>query len=150
MHIILYNNSSPKKKIGKNLSLVQSLTGTLKEQCDMINPSVLIEHSGVINANYAKITEFGRSYFITKITSVRQNLWRIEMHIDVRETYAQAIKNNKAILSRASGYYNLYLPDNMLPLTQDVFNTTYALGNQFDHAGIFMLASDSYEREISS
>ena len=143
MNIKLYTNSSPKKKIGKALTLKQTLTGNLREQCDMFNPSVLIEHSGIINANYAKIEEFGRYYFITKITSVRNNMWRVDMHEDVRETFSEGIKNNEAIIARASGYYNLYLKDEQMPLTQDVFNTTYALGSQFDNAGLFMLASDS-------
>lgn len=143
MTIKLYTNASPKKKIGKALTLRQTLTGTLREECDMVNPSVLIEHSGVINANYAKIEEFGRYYYITKITSVRNNMWRVDMHVDVRETYGNSIKENDAIIARASGYYNLYLKDEQMPLTQDTFNITYALGSQFDHAGVFLLASDS-------
>ena len=143
MVINLYNNKSPKKQIGKTLTSVATLNGSLREQCDMINPSILIENSGVINANYARIPDFGRYYFITKITSVRQNLWRVDMHVDVRETYAEAIKTNVAIIERAEGYYNLYLPDNNMPLTQDTFNTTYALGGVFDNFGLYMLASDS-------
>ena len=143
MVINLYNNKSPKKQIGKTLTSVATLNGSLREQCDMINPSILIENSGVINANYARIPDFGRYYYITKITSVRQNLWRVDMHVDVRETYAEAIKTNIAVIERAEGYYNLYLPDNKLPLTQDNFNITYALGSQFSNAGVFLLASDS-------
>ena len=148
MTIKFYTNSSPKKKIGKALTLRQTLTGTLREECDMINPSVLIEHSGVINGNYAKIEEFGRYYYITKITSVRQNMWRVDMHVDVRETYGNSIKENDAIIGRASGYYNLYLPDNLMPLTQDVFNTTYALGEPFSEGNVFLLLSDSSAGEI--
>ncbi len=143
MTINLYKNNSPKKKIGKSLVLVKSMSGTLREECDMINPSVLIENAGVINANYAHIPDFGRYYYITKITSVKQDLWRVDMHVDVRETYKDAIKTNTAIIERASGYYNLYLNDPMLPLQQDNFVTTYTIGNEFGHDGVYMLASDS-------
>lgn len=143
MTIKLYNNSSPKKTIGKTLTLVDTLTGSLRAECDMLNPSIVIEHSGVINANYAKIEEFNRYYFIKTITSVRQDLWRVEMHEDVRESWGASIKQNRAIIERASGYYNLYLKDSMLPLEQDTFTTTYALGNEFAKSGVFLLASDS-------
>jgi len=143
MTIKLYNNSSPKKTIGKSLTLIDTLTGSLRAECDMLNPSIVIEHSGVINANYAKIEEFNRYYFIRTITSVRQDLWRIEMHEDVRESWASSIKTNRAIIERASGYYNLYLKDGMLPLEQDTFTTTYALGNEISRCGVFLLASDS-------
>lgn len=130
MTINLYTNSSPKKKIGKSLTLVKGMTGQLREECDMINPSVLIENAGVINANYAYIPEFGRYYFITKITSVRENLWRIDMHVDVRESFADAIKKNRAVLERSEGYYNLYLNDPMLPIESDTFTVTQAIGNK--------------------
>ena len=143
MVINLYNNKSPKKKIGKNITLVKGMTGTLRKECDIINPSIEIENAGAIVANYAYIPDFERYYFITKITSVRNGLWRIDMHVDVRESFSEAIKNNKCILSRSSGYYNMYLEDNMLPLTQDEFNTTYALGRHFTHRGLYLVASDS-------
>ena len=143
MNITLYNNSSPKIQIGKSLTVVKSMTGELREECDMINPSILIENAGVISANYAYIPEFGRYYFITKITSVRNNMWRVDMHVDVRETYKTQIRANRAVVARSSGYYNLYLPDNKMPLEQDNFNTTYALGSSFTHTGLYMLASDS-------
>ena len=149
MNITLYNNSSPKIQIGKNLTVVKSMTGELREECDMINPSILIENAGVISANYAYIPEFGRYYFITKITSVRKDLWRVDMHVDVRETYKNQIKANTAVVARSSGYYNLYLPDSKMPLTQDNFNITYTLGSQFDNAGVFLLASDSREYAVT-
>lgn len=151
MTITLYNNASPKIKIGKSLTVVKTMTGTLRESCDMINPSVLIENAGVINANYAYIAEFGRYYFVKKITSSRNNLWRVDMHVDVRETYANQIKTHKPVLERSENYYNLYLKDNILPLQQDNFTTTYALGSAFENKGVYMLASDSsYDTSSSS
>ena len=143
MTINLYNNTSPKKKIGKALVLRKAMNGTLREKCDMINPSVLIENAGVINANYAYIPDFNRYYFITKITSEKTDLWRVDMHVDVRETYKDQIKSNTAIIERASGYYNLYLKDEKLPIQQDFFTTTYDMGSAFSNKGVYMLASDS-------
>lgn len=143
MTINLYNNTSDKKKIGKSLTLVSSLNGSLREECDMINPSVLIEHSGVITANYAAIPDFNRKYFITKITSVRNNLWRVDMHVDVRETYASQIKANEPILERSEFVYNLYLPDNELPLTEDTFTSTYEFGSSFGSTYSFLMIANS-------
>ena len=142
MTINLYNNTSDKKKIGKSLTLVASLEGNLREECDMINPSVLIAYTGVITANYAVIPVFNRKYFITKITSVRNNLWRVDMHVDVRETYASQIKANTPVLERSQYLYNLYLPDPMLPTESDSFTVTYDLGGDFDNKGLYILFSD--------
>lgn len=143
MTINLYNNGDSKKKLNKGIVLVKSMTGTLREKCDMINPSVLIENAGVISANYAYIPDFKRYYYITKITSERQGLWRVDMHVDVRMSFREQILANTAIVERASNYYNMYIQDPMLPIEQDNFNITYQLGESFDKANVLLLASNS-------
>ena len=143
MTLNFYTNNSSNKALDKNLTSVVSLSGNLREESSVINPSILIEYSGFIGANYAYIPEFQRYYFIKEITSVRKNLWRVDMHVDVLSSFKSAIRNNTAIIERAQGYYDLYLEDNMLPIEQSTFSTTYALGNDFSQSGVYMLASDS-------
>lgn len=143
MTINFYTNNSSEKAVNKVLTSNLSLTGTLREECDVVNPSVLIEHSGFITSNYAYIPEFGRYYYIRKKTSVRNNLWRIDFHVDVRSSFKEDIKRNKALLERSEYLYNLYLPDSCMPIEQDNFNITYDLGAEFTHANVLALWADS-------
>ena len=65
----------------------------------------------VLSANYVYIPDFNRYYFINDITSVRQNLWRLSLHVDVLMSYKKEIKNTKAFISRNEFIYNDKLVD---------------------------------------
>lgn len=54
----------------------------------------------VLSANYVYIPDFNRYYFINDITSVRQNLWRLTLHVDVLMSYKNEIGNTKAFVIR--------------------------------------------------
>lgn len=68
----------------------------------------------VLSANYVHIPDFNRYYFINDITSVRQNLWRLSLHVDVLMSYAKEIKNTNAFISRNENLYNNLLEDKMI------------------------------------
>lgn len=110
--IVLMNNQEELNKISKTPVSVLTLTGTLREETDIVNPQINIEYSGTLtNVNYMYIAEFNRYYFITKIESVRTGLWRIYAHCDVLKTYSQAILGTKCVVARNENRYNLYLND---------------------------------------
>lgn len=147
--ISLYNNSSEKNKVGKNLTLIKAYNGVLREETDIVNPSFLIETDNMDNeifkANYAEVPMFGRKYFVTKITIVRNNLVRVDMHCDVLDSFQMAIKSNTAILERSENFYNLYLPDNRLDVQQDMFSTFVRIGNkQMSPCGIASFINADY------
>lgn len=129
MNIDLYQNYSQPNKLYKNLSYISRLTGNLREESSAINPSILIQYDGFITANYCYIPEFNRYYFITNITSVRNNLWRIDCKVDVLQTYNSYISSNDCVLARSEYYYNLYLHDNDLPIYEDTFTSTEIFPN---------------------
>lgn len=68
----------------------------------------------VLSVNYVHIPDFNRYYFINDITSVRQNLWRLSLHVDVLMSYAKEIKNTNAFISRNENLYNNLLEDKMI------------------------------------
>lgn len=110
--IDLMNNQEELNKITKSPSTVMTLTGTLRDEADIVDPVILIEYAGTLtNCNYMYISEFNRYYFITKIESVRTNLWRVSAHCDVLKTYAQAILGTPAVVARSETRYNLRLND---------------------------------------
>ena len=112
--IVLMNNQEELNKISKSPTTVMTLTGTLREETDLVNPQINIEYSGTLtNVNYMYIAEFHRYYFITKIESIRTNLWRVYAHCDVLKTYSEAILGTEAVVARSESKWNLYLNDSM-------------------------------------
>lgn len=98
MNIILYVNNSEKNKIGKALTNDFSLSGTLRDATNIINPVILIEISEIGNYNYCYINNFNRYYFITDITVIRTGLFAISLMVDVLESFKSDIKNLSVIL----------------------------------------------------
>ena len=86
MIITLYNNSSEPNKISKHLTPINiALSGSLRNESEIVNPVVLIEGniSSLQNANYARIESFDRYYYITEMKSIRSNIVELHLHTDV-------------------------------------------------------------------
>lgn len=99
MDIILCRNNSEPNKINKVLSDQYTLSGTLKEQTSITSPAIMIESGNPVNFNYAYIPDFNRYYFISDIINVSNNLWRINLKVDVLESFKNDILSSSAILS---------------------------------------------------
>lgn len=54
----------------------------------------------VLSANYARIADFNRYYFITDIISIRRNIWQIELSCDVLMSYKDDFLKLKAFIGR--------------------------------------------------
>lgn len=133
-NIDLYKNNSPKIQIEKDLTSVSTVSGVLKDETSIIDPVVIIQVASVPGCNYAYIEQFGRYYYITDITSIRNGLWEISMHVDVYMSFADEIKSNSAVLARQQYLYNMYLTDNMLPLRAETITTDHRIGTaKFDY-----------------
>lgn len=119
--VTLQSNSSPKNQLDKSVSGVLSVSGTLKEGTSVIDPVILVQAplSTLVNANYMTISAFGRSYFITDIRSIRNDLVEISGHVDVLSTYAAGIRGNNAIIYRQENDWNLYLDDGSFQIYQN-------------------------------
>lgn len=113
MNITFYKNYSEKNHLDKNLTRMGTISGTLREDCSVINPVIKIESFSGFDltlCNYCYIPSFGRYYFINNIKCVGK-LFEIEAHVDVLSTYKASIRKNTAIISRQAEHYNLYLQD---------------------------------------
>ena len=148
MKLILYNNHSEDNNINKSLIKIVELTGFLREQASLINPLILIEldpknfgaivdnnqvyvmynnvkitwdsfSSKVLSANYVYIPDFNRYYFINDIISVRNNLWRIALSIDVSMSYKENIKELKALVTRNEFKYDPLVKDDEISYYYD-------------------------------
>lgn len=111
MEIKLYSTISESNKINKDLKLIESLTGSLRDELSVINPELLINVSNFPTANYCFIKDFNRYYFINEVKSVKNGLWRIKCQVDVLTSYSSFLKTLPVIISDTE----LTGADNYLP-----------------------------------
>lgn len=88
-----------------------TISGTLREACDVLNPVIYCEISNPNIYNYCSIELFGnRSYFIKNFEYVNNKLVRLYLHVDVLQTYKDMILNLTPVISRTNklaGYTNV-------------------------------------------
>lgn len=139
MEIILYNNKSEKNKIGKDITLVATLTGSIKEPSSLIRPSIVIEYSDPTAFNYVYISQFGRYYYVSDVNILNTNILMISLVVDVLESFKTSILSQHVIIDKNQNVFSNYLPDsNLLTLVKtktDIIN----FNNGFLDNGEFIL-----------
>lgn len=140
MQIKFYKNSSEKNKIGKSLSSELTLNGNLRDECSITSPSILVEANSLVDYNYCYIPEFKRYYFISDITSVRNNLWRVSLKCDVLESFKKDILNLRCIVDKQQNQsYSNNIDDGSYINRADSFVEIANYQNGFNSSGEFIL-----------
>lgn len=102
MEITLYVTNSEIERLDKTLSNATVISGSLKSECSIINPKIIIQYLNPSQFNYCYIPSFNRYYYISNITSIRTNLWLIECSVDVLMSFNTQIKNMSVIVAEDS------------------------------------------------
>lgn len=135
MTLILQYNASDKNHLTKEITDVTTLTGTLRTECSVENPIIILEGDITLlnGVNYFSITELNRSYFLTGQKVIRNDLIEIHGHVDVLASFADAIREQTAIVKRQATEqgYNLYLNDGSLKTYQDPYILTKSFPSGF-------------------
>lgn len=140
--IELIKNSSPANYVNKSLTTLANLSGTLKEECSVENPVILLELDDtdfLSSLNYVYIFEFRRYYFVKDVRLIRNNLWAVTLHVDVLMSWRNKLKSNKGVVKRQAEKWNLYLDDGTFKAYQDPLIKTIDFPNSFSGSH-FMLA----------
>lgn len=112
--ISLFKTASENNRVVKTLTDEKQLSGELRNQTSVLNPSIRIESSDNISTyNYAYISEFGRYYYITDIVSVRTNCWIVSLRCDVLMSYKDEIKSITGVIVRQESNPNKLLVDRL-------------------------------------
>ena len=113
MTIDLYLNNSENNAVLKNITQIISMKGDLRQGTSIINPTIDFQYETTISPkfNYVYIPDFRRYYFLKNLTSVRNNLWRMDLHVDVLMSFKEEILANTATISRQENLWNMYLND---------------------------------------
>ena len=132
-NIVLQQNNSEMNKVSKSIKDIMTVSGFLKEETSIIDPVIKIECdlSSVVGCNYLSIPEFGRSYFVNNIRSIRTGLVEFACHVDVLSSFASAIRGNTAIVKRQENNWNLYLNDGSFKVYQNPNVLTKAFPSGF-------------------
>lgn len=103
MDIILGVTNDEKNKLNKTITDDITLSGYLREQTSVINPSVMIEvdysNIDMPNYNYMYIPFFNRYYFISDMIVIRSGLWRVNGIVDVLMSFKEGIETCPIIIS---------------------------------------------------
>lgn len=120
-NIVLQRNNSEMNSVSKSVDNIITVSGVLKEETSIIDPVIKIECdlSAVTGCNYISIPEFGRSYFVNNIRSIRNGLVEFSCHVDVLSSFAEYIRGNSAIIKRQENSWNLYLNDGSFKIYQN-------------------------------
>lgn len=115
MQIDLYYTTDDRHKVHKNLVSVHNCVGSLKSECSMVNPRVLIEtrEATAGRVNYAVIHDLDilRYYFVTDQVMVRDGLVEFTMELDPLMTYETEIRNLVCTVQRNQYVSDSYLID---------------------------------------
>lgn len=120
MNILIYSNSSDRKVVNKSITLITTLTGTLRDKCSIIDPVITVEGltaAQAASANYIYIADFGRYYYINDIT-FNGNLFILSCHVDVLMSFKSQFTELEGVISRQENSYNLYLQDGLFKTYQ--------------------------------
>lgn len=143
------NTSDPRNKVNKTFNSVFELEGTLKDSCDILNPTIQLRIDPDISlyipeltsCNYMFIHNFSnRYYYITDFKTLRNGLAEITGHVDVLKTYASEILSNTGLILRSQSNYTKMLDDGCFKVySNDHVVTQKFTGDQFT-SGSFILA----------
>lgn len=144
-NILLQRNTSELNKLDKTLTTITTLTGTLKTETSIIDPVIIVEGvlSDLKTCNYCTISEFGRSYFVNNIKSIRNNLIELTCHVDVVSTYKSQIRSQFAIVRKQENNWNLYLNDGSFKCYQNPIVLTKKFSNGFTTPSFVMAVAGS-------
>lgn len=139
MQAIFYKFSKRKNSTAVPNGQGNERTLTLKNGSSIITPTFLVAGES-FDYNYCSFN--GRYYWITDITSVRNELWEVQCRVDVLSSWKNEILNSKAFVKYSSSDNNQNIKDGRNVVTSNVERTASYLNMQlFDINGSYILAT---------
>lgn len=118
MTIYLYSISEDPLTMPKTLPEAVTVTGTIRDgSVDVMHPAILIAGAPSQTYNYAYLPEFNRYYFVDPPITERTGLIRLQLHVDVLQSFYDDIMSAAVIVDRTQNAtaltpgWNSYLQD---------------------------------------
>lgn len=119
MDITFMYTDSPNNALQKNYSNVASFDSVYaRNNVSIVHPDITLETTpgSTDGANYAYINDFGRFYFIVDREVLNNGLMRFRLKEDVLMSFHVDILTGNGIVERQRDNYDMYLPDNQIPV----------------------------------
>lgn len=140
MEIQFYLNNSEYNKINKSLTSGETLTGTLRDQSNVVNPTIVVEGGSAITTyNYCYIPEFHRYYFINEIVSIRNNIWSVSLKSDVLMSFKDQILKCSGIVEDSTTEGTAYLNGSQFVSNCKNYTDIVNFANGFNSEGEYIL-----------
>ena len=148
-NIRIMRNNSASIVADKDFTTIDTLTGTLRNETSVTNPTIVIEANinDIAESNYFYIPQFHRYYFMTDIRSIRNGLVEISGHCDVLTTALKLgdLKKCMGIVKKQESQWNLYLNDGSFKVYQDPIVTTELFPNGFNNFQYVLAVAGSHQ-----
>ena len=141
MDINFYKNTSDNNVLNKNITLISTHNIKLKDECNIITPSILI-HGDISNdINYAYIEKWGRYYYVRDKKSLNNGIYEIFLKVDVLMSFKEKILNLQCIIDKQQDSTNInkYYDDGSFTVSSKEFIETINFPNGFNDNGEFIL-----------
>lgn len=115
-NVVIYMNNSGDDYLDKNLSGATTVSCNFKQPVDIENPTIYISATDAYDQyNYCYIAEFGRYYWMKPVAGNGQTI-TFECESDPLMSFKGQIRSCPAVIARNPWHFDLYLPDNRLPI----------------------------------
>ena len=141
MNINFYKNTSDNNVLNKNITLISTHNIKLKDECNIMTPSILI-HGDISNdINYAYIEKWGRYYYVRDKKSLNNGIYEIFLKVDVLMSFKEKILNLQCIIDKQQDSTNInkYYDDGSFTVSSKEFIDTINFPNGFNDNGEFIL-----------
>ena len=116
MNVYFYNNTKRHNSTALPPTYTEMRDCKFKQPTSLLEPVLIVAFNTKPYYNYFSIDN--RYYWITDITSLKEDLWQISGKVDVLATYRRHIQNTRAFVLYDSTA-NTQLPDNRLAIQTD-------------------------------
>lgn len=94
MKVEFYKTSDNPRTVNKTLQLTRTVDIIFRQAVDEQAPLIIMSNDNVAGANYVKIPNFNRYYFISSVDNFTAGLVRLHLTTDLLMTYKDIILNS--------------------------------------------------------
>lgn len=148
--INMYKTQSENNRVDKVLYDGIQISGTLRNESEIVHPVIRIEGNEFIGYNYCQIPIWNRYYFIRDITSVRNNIFDLHLEVDTLMSFKDSLRKEAAIIDKQAKIKdaNMYIDDGDWIVQNNEFIQILNWDNGFNNEGEFILIAAGGELTI--
>ena len=141
MNIKIYHNYSANNKLNKTITLLIEKNVKLKNETNIIRPTIILTGDISNNMNYVYIPKFNRYYYIVDKKSINNEMYEIFLEVDVLMSFKEIILNLHCIIDKQQDLSNInkYYNDGSFIVSSKEFIKTINFPNGFNDNGEFIL-----------